>query len=289
MSSILSIFFLAAAIPAMPPAPIGDTLPGYPKSPDAIIFEFTDMGGTTSSAKAKVTPESALSWCENWRAGTGENMQACAKAVLDSEAGRVYEASANCQTGDLWVDGKHYLFNGPDESSQFFAGYASVRDAETGKNVGMSNAEGGRELGAKWLSLCPMGLPYDVFPVQSTFKPGPDESLFGEYMGHNRSVMFHHEKHHVIVYSDPKPAIAGAIRPDTVLFRGWHVPGEWYSGVAYSFKKNCDPAPYLVSGHYQGGPTLTLRGKAPIRDGCKVVGYSDKGANANLVFDLAQH
>ncbi len=287
--SILPLLFLAATIPALPPAPIGDSLPVYSKSPDAIIFEFTDFGGTKSTAKARVTPESALAWCENWRAGTGENMPACAKSVLEDQAGRIYEASANCQTGDLWVDGKHYLFNGPDQASEVFTGYLSVKDAETLKQVGMSNAEGGRMLGADWLTLCPFGLPYDQLPVQSTFKLGPDETLFGEYMGHNRSTVFHHEKHHVIVYAEPKPSIAATIKPDTVLFRGWHVPNEWLSGVAYTFKKGCDPAPYLVSGHYQGGLKLTLTGKAPVREGCKVIGYSDKSPNASLVFDLAAH
>lgn len=289
MPALLPLVFLAAALPAMPPAPIGEALPGYNKSPEAIIFEFTDYGGTRSTAKARVTPKSALDWCENWRAGTGENMQQCAKAMMEVEAGRVYEAAANCQTGDLWVDGKNYVFNGPDRSTTFFANYVSVRDKATGKQVGMSHAEGGTELGSKWLKLCPMGFPYDQVPVNATYEPGPDEVLIGELMGHNGSVVFHHEDRYIITYSSPRPSLEGVVAEKTVLFRGWHVQGEWFSGIAYAFKKNCAPAPYRVGGHLQGSLTLVLQGKAPVRHGCDIVGYSDETPNARLAFDLSPH
>jgi hypothetical protein len=100
--------------------------------------------------------------------------------------------------------------------------------------------------------------------------------------------MFHHQKQHIIVYSEPKPSIAGTVKPETVLFRGWVVPNEWLSGVAYTFKKGCDPAPYLVTGQDNGSFELTLRGKAPVREGCKVIGYSDKGSNSTLVFQRGE-
>ncbi|MNE77864.1 hypothetical protein D3C80_1742180 [compost metagenome] len=64
------------------------------------------------------------------------------------------------------------------------------------------------------------------------------------------------------------------------------MPNEWLSGVAYTYKKGCEPAPYLVSGHFNGSAKLTLQGKAPVREGCTVVGYSNKSPNAKLVFDL---
>ncbi len=288
MTLSLPLIFLAVTLPAMPPAPIGETFPGEPKGPEPIIFEFQDYSGEQSNAKARVTPASALEWCGNWRPGTKEKLQSCAREVMESEGGRVYEAKANCQTGDLWEGGKHYIFDGPDEKSEFFSGYVSVKDAETGKPVGVASLEG-RRLGTVWLDLCPLGMPYNTLPPGQTYKPGPDDIVMGEGMGHNGSVVFHHENVHVIVYSMPKPEIAGTIKPDTVLFRGWHVPGEWFSGVAYTFKKGCDPAPYLVSGHYQRSLKLTLSGKAPVRDGCKVVGYSASSPNAKLVFDLAAH
>lgn len=289
MPSFILLSVALATLPAMPPAPIGEAFPGHPRMPSAIIYEFTDMGGTKSSVKAKVTLQSARDWCENWRAGTGEDMAQCAKARLGAEGERVYEATANCQTGDLEVDGKAYRFNGPDNTSEFFAGYVSVTDAETGQQVPMTTAAGGVELGSKWLTLCPLGMPYDALPVGEKFTLRPDEHLFGEVIGHNGSLMFHHENQHVIVYSDPKPSIASLIKPDTILFRGWHVTGEWVSGIAYTFKKGCAPAPYLVSGHVQGSSQLILKGAAPVREGCAVVRYSDKGANATLTFDLPEH
>lgn len=287
MPSLLSTLFLAAVLPAMPPAPIGDIFPTASKSPNAIIFEFTDYGGTKSTAKAKVTPESALSWCGSWQPGSDKQMKQCASVVVKDEADRVYSATANCQTGDLWSGDQHYVFNGADRSSQFFANYVSVKDVATGKPVGMSNAEGGSFLGAQWLTLCPLGFPYDQLPVTPTYKPGDNEILSGEHMGHNGSTVFFHDNRHIFTYADLKPSLAGTIAPDTVLFRGWHVAGEWISGVAYAFRKNCQPAPYLVSGRYDNntGLKVILTGKAPVRHGCEVVAYSNDVPNAKLVFE----
>ncbi|PDV85949.1 hypothetical protein CO652_23855 [Rhizobium sp. H4] len=197
----------------------------------------------------------------------------------------MYEARADCETGDLWTEGKHYRFEGPETESKDFYGYISMKDTETGKRVGMSNADRGHEFGAMWLKLCPVGWPYNDIPVQRTFATA---DRYGEFMGHNVSLMFHHQKQHIFVYSQPKASIAGSIKPETVVFRGWSVPNEWISGIAYIFKKGRDPAPYLVSGYDNGSLQLTLQGKAPIRDGCNVVGYSDKSPNAKLVFDRGE-
>lgn len=273
-----TLVFLAATIPALPPAPVGDEFPVASQVPTPIIFEFTDYGGTNSKMKARVTPKSAQDWCANWYPSN----KSCASSAVD-DGGQTYEARANCEMGDLWTDGKHYIFDGPDTQSKNFYGYPGVRDAETGQRVGKSDADKDRLLGAMWLQLCPMGWPYKDVPVNQTFK---SDDRYGEFIGHNGSLMFNHQKQHIIVYSEPKPAIAGSIKPDTVLVRGWAVPNEWFSGIAYTFKKGCEPAPYRVSGHLNGGPNLTLQGKAPIREGCDVVGYSDKSPNAKLTFEL---
>ncbi len=227
--------------------------------------------------RAKTTLESVESWCDNWR----PNDKNCAKERSDSVGIDLFEARADCEMGDLWTEDKHYRFDGPETKNKDFYGYIAMKDVDTGKRVGMSNADRGREFGAMWLKLCPMGWPYHTLAVQSTFDT---QDRYGEAMGHNGSTMFHHQKQHIIVYLDPKASIAGSIKSDTVLFRGWSVPNEWISGVAYTFKKGCDPAPYLVSGYDNGSLQLTLQGKAPVREGCKVVGYSDKSPNAKLVF-----
>ncbi|MCJ9749845.1 hypothetical protein MOV61_03835 [Neorhizobium sp. BETTINA12A] len=283
MPLLSAAIFLSATIPSMPPAPIGDEYPLFKQTTTAIITEASDYGGTKSTMKAKVTPESAKSWCENWYPGKKN----CVSDALESSANHVYEATANCETGDLWTDGKHYLFDGPETKNQNFQGYVGVKDAATGKRLGMSDADRGREFGSLWLTLCPMGWPYKTVPADQTFKLGPNDEKYGEHIGHNKSVMFNHQRQHIIVYAEPKQSLAGTVTEDTVLVRGWEVPNEWFSGIAYTYKKGCAPAPYLVSGHYQGG-NLTLLGRAPVREGCNVVGYSDKGPNARLVFDLSE-
>ncbi|MBB2711959.1 hypothetical protein N2597_19840 [Rhizobium sophoriradicis] len=127
----------------------------------------------------------------------------------------MYEARADCETGDLWTEGKHYRFEGPETESKDFYGYISMKDTETGKRVGMSNADRGREFGAMWLKLCPFGWPYNDIPVQRTFAT---EDRYGEFMGHNGSLMFHHQKQHIIVYSQPKASIAGSIKAEDRRF-----------------------------------------------------------------------
>lgn len=284
MSISVSVLLLASTIPAMPPAPIGDEYPLFRQTTTAIITEASDYGGTKSTLKAKVTQDSATSWCENWYPGQKD----CVADALASSSGHVYEATANCDNGDLWTNGgKHYVFDGPETRGNEYYGYVGVKDAETGKRLGMSDAERGAEFGSLWLKLCPMGWPYKTIPVKETFKLGPEDETYGARIGHNGSVMFNHQRQHIIVYADPKKSLTGTIAEDTVLVRGWEVPNEWFSGVAYTYKKGCAPAPYLVGGHYQGA-NLTLLGKAPVREGCNVVGYSDKSPNAKLVFDLAE-
>ncbi|UHS59194.1 hypothetical protein [Agrobacterium vaccinii] len=283
MSFLVSLAFLSAASHSMPPPPIGEEYPLFRQATTAIITEAFDYGGTTSKIRAKVTPNSAKGWCDNWYPSDKD----CVSSALQSSSHQVYEASANCETGDLRTEGKHYLFDGPETKNENFQGYVGVRDAVTGKRLGFSDAERGGEFGSLWLKLCPMGWPYKTLPVSPTFAIGPKDDLYGESLGHNGSVMFNHQRQHIIVYAQPKPSLNASIKEGTVLVRGWEVPNEWFSGVAYTYKKGCDPAPYFVSGHYQG-IKLVLSGKAPVREGCLVVGYSEKSPNAKLVFDLAE-
>lgn len=289
MSFIIAAAFAAVtALPALVP-PEGESLPTASKMASARIFEWSDYGGEKSTAKARVTFEDARENCEAFRPGdTAANLDACAKAQSSDE---VIEASANCYTGDLWANGEHYKFDG-EYRDGFYANYIAVKDVKTGKQVPQDNASGGVYLGTTWRTLCPMARPYNELPYDVTYTEGPNESRIGEMMEHNDSLMFHHEDKGIIVYMEPKDSIKGTIKQNTVLFRGWVVPGEWIAGIAFTFKKGCAPAPYFVEGRLDNreGPQMTLKGKAPVRgEGCEITGYTDKGGNAKLVFQLPMH
>ena len=289
-------FVLAAAIAAvsaipMLPVPDDFALVIGAQMPSARVFEWSGYGGEKSHAKARITFEDARNNCSAFKADAShEYLEGCAEAAAD---GRVWEMTANCHTGDLWTDGGHYRFDGPYKEG-FYAGYVSMKDMKTGKKVGWDSASGGVSLGTNYRILCPMVTPYDIIPYSRNFTLSADDSLFGEIMGHNGSVMFHPQGKHIIVYSAPKDSIAGTIKENTVLFRGWVVPGQWIAGIAFTFKKGCEPAPYHVEGRLDNSyetpyPSMILRGRSPVRDGCKVVGYTDKSPNAKLEFQLPEH
>ena len=76
-----------------------------------------------------------------------------------------------------------------------------------------------------------------------------------------------------ITYVKPHAGISAT--PGTLLFSGtYNSKRNWYSGVAYVFKKGCQPAPYPVTGT-QTGPGIVLVGPAPIRatNSCDVIRY----------------
>lgn len=114
---------------------------------------------------------------------------------------------------------------------------------------------------------------------------------YREIYDHNGSQTFVNAIDGVITYTEPKRAIAGTVKPGTVLFRA-SKPWDIYDaqavirGTAYVFKKGCAPAPYDVSGHHDGWHTLILKGAAPVREasGCKVIGYRMNG-NSTLRFE----
>lgn len=90
-----------------------------------------------------------------------------------------------------------------------------------------------------------------------------------------------------IVYTSPKASLKGVVKAGTVLVEGkWN--GDRFSGTAYAFKKGCPPAPYAVSGakvERPGRLDLVLRGAGPIRQGCEVVGHSERSPHSRLVFE----
>ncbi|MGF6178262.1 hypothetical protein [Ensifer sp. 4252] len=107
-------------------------------------------------------------------------------------------------------------------------------------------------------------------------------------LNHNGSAMRVLPQEGKIIYLEPRKGLAPAIKSGQVLFEGkpWTSGGP-FSGMAYTFRKGCPPAPYRVEAFYEGSvETLVLRGAAPVREkkGCKVVGYSRESDNAELRF-----
>lgn len=286
-NTLFATLFAVSSMSALLPAPpIGAVLPTDSKVPIAIIYEWSDYGGSESTAKARVTPQTARAWCLDFPTNSS-TVEECTASVLESERNTAYVASANCDTGEMTSHhGEKLLFDGFISSHDMWNGYVAMLDMETGKRLDTSNAAGGVFRGSQWRTLCPLVLPYMQSPVTSVFKPDKDYSPIGGFVGHNGSSMFLDQQLHTIRYSTPKSSLAGLIEPDTVLFRGWIIWGERAEGVAYTFKKGCPPAPYHVSGEFPRSPHLILNGEAPIREGCKVVGYTAKSKNARLVFDL---
>ncbi len=110
------------------------------------------------------------------------------------------------------------------------------------------------------------------------------------YLNHNGSIMAVSPADGTIRYERVRDGLRGSIADGTLLFQGepWE-PGGPFHGVAYTFRKGCEPAPYEVVASYEGvSEILTLRGDAPVRagKGCDVVGHSARSDNAVLVFDF---
>ena len=284
MSSIVAATIAAAiSISALlPPAPEGQLLSLGAKSAPATIFEWSDYGGTASKARARVSAESARVQCEAFI--DPARVSECADAKPDST---VYTVEANCQTGELWsIDGRKYQFDGRIYGEADWAnGWMGFKDAATGRRVGTDNASGGITLASQWVTLCPLGLPYDQLPLKAAI-PRSETTYMGMNVVHNDSWMYYDQASSTIIYQEPKASISGSVKPGAVLFRGWIVPYGPMRGIAYTFKKGCPPAPYLVEGYDQHGLELILEGAAPIRKGCDVVGYTKKSPHAKLVFHL---
>ncbi|MFC0239745.1 hypothetical protein [Rhodopseudomonas telluris] len=89
-----------------------------------------------------------------------------------------------------------------------------------------------------------------------------------------------------IVYAAPRPGLASVgVREGTILFTGRRI-GARVDGVAYVFKAGCSPAPYEVSGRFDGRENLILSGPAPRWDprSCAIIGYTQATRHSQLVF-----
>ena len=84
-----------------------------------------------------------------------------------------------------------------------------------------------------------------------------------------------------------RPGMRGLVHQGTLLFAGHYDLNGNVSGMAYVFKKGCEPAPYAVHGGFDlGDNNLHLEGAAPIRDkySCRVLGSTWNSSNARLDF-----
>lgn len=90
-------------------------------------------------------------------------------------------------------------------------------------------------------------------------------------------------RNRVITYLNPRRGLS--LRPGVVLFEGERV-GDRMTGIAYTFRRGCRPAPYQVEGRIRSETNVTLRGAAPVRarGSCRVVNYTTRGSNAVLRF-----
>lgn len=102
--------------------------------------------------------------------------------------------------------------------------------------------------------------------------------------GHNGSAMLIEQKARTwfITYIQPKTSIADTVRPGTLLFQGEMKSDNRLYGTAYTFKKGCVPAPYVVVG-VATPDAIYLTGASPVRRGCDVIEYDQASKNAQLV------
>lgn len=299
MSEVLEILTVTLALTVINPpgaavaAPIDNPdewpyLPQCHKCADPVIFERNALDTTSATVFVRVTRKSAADYCANF--APGEDLEVCMALVLAKEKDRTYTASADCAAGKLVADdGSRYEVSGIWIDG-LAAGRVRFVDA-AGESVMVGLHLLGLPLSTQWQVLCPSVEPVldDEFqPRQAPF--GDHKSIVG--INHNGSGMWVSQDLSVIYYDKPKASIAGTVSPGTVLYRGDPITtfsGQVVTGLAHTFRKGCEPAPYPVTGGVARDGSLVLRGAAPIREqnGCKVIGYTEDSGNATLVFTFS--
>lgn len=108
-----------------------------------------------------------------------------------------------------------------------------------------------------------------------------------DFFDHNGSIIQAQYRYGNLRYLEVKPSMRNVVDRGMAIFSGEIERRGQAHGTAYVFKKGCDFVPYEVKGGYDPSiPGYVLKGAYPVREkkGCKVIGYSEKGANARLVF-----
>lgn len=92
-------------------------------------------------------------------------------------------------------------------------------------------------------------------------------------MLHNGSLMLITQNVEKVEIRYERPRAGLPVASGTMLFTGVRDPKGSYSGTAYTFKKNCDPAPFTVTGSVSDRGII-LVGLAPRRNpnSCDVIG-----------------
>jgi ferredoxin-thioredoxin reductase catalytic subunit len=104
---------------------------------------------------------------------------------------------------------------------------------------------------------------------------------------HNGSIVeatFYADHAISIRYAEPKDSLPANMR-GAVLFEGRIGRDGGLTGIAYTFKTGCPPAPYSVTGISR--PTnIALTGASPVRDpySCAITGRTYRSPNARLSF-----
>lgn len=236
---------------------------------------------------------------------------ACEGAILDStpagveeclremkeKYGRPYRATADCLAGTMQpAIGGTWTYAGVYTPGEAFGEkrITKWRDAN-GEIQPVNRASDAYSLDQNWKALCgetARPARSALSTVSESFNP---EKFGGMSYDHNGSVVRVNEKIGEIRYETPKKAIAGTVRPGTLLFKGTFremaKPGEsargTVEGTAYVFKKGCESAPYAVSGTYDAW-TITLTGAAPRRDpnSCAILDTAKASPHAVLKFEV---
>jgi len=112
-----------------------------------------------------------------------------------------------------------------------------------------------------------------------------------EYYKHNGSLMkvvWDKQTFEFFEMYYEKPRAGLPVRKGTLLMRGSAAAVGFVTATARTFKQGCRAAEYRVEGWFDAsGNNFSVSGKAPIRQGCKVVGYASTN-NSSLVFTLTR-
>lgn len=238
--------------------------------PPVTIEKLTGQGTSGAVAEGRPLEADMKAACEALDSDPGA-IKECLRGMKE-RYGRSYRVTADCiartmqpAIGGTWTYAGVYR---PDEAFGD-KDLTKWRDAN-GQIQPVGRASDAYSLDQNWKVLCGARAQSARSPaptVQTSFDP---VKFGGMAYDHNGSVVQVNEKSGEIRYETPKKAIAGTVRPGTLLFKGTfrelaklgQSSRGTVEGTAYVFKKGCEPAPYAVSGTYDAW-SITLKGAAP--------------------------
>lgn len=126
-----------------------------------------------------------------------------------------------------------------------------------------------------------------LFPLAAVAQTPSLEGSTASLWDHNGSVvrMFRWPDGRIMIaYDKPRPRLEGLVPRGTVFFVAT-AKGNDVRGKAAVFKEGCKPAEYAVIGRFEGDGLgkLVVRGRLPIRRGCRVTGYAPPSQARELV------